>query len=283
MEARDGAWYEEMYNNRQRVPQHPAFLARWAEDSALARAAGNCELDLAYGSGEREKLDVFPGAAPDAPVLVFLHGGYWRSLDKADHSFVAPAFTRHGACVVVPNYTLCPATTIPQITLQVARAVAWTWRHIDRFGGDRRRITVAGHSAGGQLAAMMLTCLWPRLDAALPRDTVRNALAISALHDLDPIMRTPSLQAAVQLTAQEVEQASPARLPAPRHGTLYTVAGGRESPEFVRQNRLVQEAWGTRRVPICETLTGLHHFSVLDALVEPSHRLHQLTLDLLRA
>ena len=283
LQSHDGAWHDAMYNNRELVPDHPQYFARWGAESEKARAEGPCELDLRYGAGEGEALDVFPAPSGEAPVLVFVHGGYWRALDKRDHSFIAPAFTRHGACVVIPNYALCPAVTIPQITLQTARAVAWTWHNIARFGGDRRRIVVAGHSAGGQLAAMMLDCLWPQLDAALPRDTVRSALAISGLHDLDPIMKTPFLQPTLKLTRQQVAQASPARLPAPRQGTLYTVAGGDESPEFHRQNRLIQDAWGARRVPVCETLPGLNHFSVLDALVEPSQRLHQLTLDLLRA
>lgn len=283
MTTKDGAWYDRMYNNRELVPDHGAFLSRWTEESRQARSDLPCELDVRYGAGEGETLDVFPAAQGDAPVLVFIHGGYWRALDKSDHSFVAPAFTRHGTCVVVPNYALAPAVTVPHITLQVARALAWTWHNIARFGGDRHRIVVAGHSAGGQLAAMMLACAWQQLDATLARDTVRNALAISALHDLDPIMRTPFLQGALQLTPEQVAQASPARLPAPRQGTLYTVAGGDESGEFHRQNRLIQEAWGARRVPVCELLPGLHHFSVLDALVEPSHRLHQLALDLLRA
>lgn len=279
---RDGSWYDRMYNNRELVPDHAAFLGRWAADSAKARAEGPCELDIAYGPGAGETLDVFPAPSGEAPVLVFVHGGYWRALDKSDHSFIAPAFTRDGACVVVPNYALCPAVTIPHITLQVARAVAWTWYNIGRFGGDRRRIVVAGHSAGGQLATMMLSCLWQQLDGALPRETVRSALAISALHDLDPIMRTPFLQPSLQLTPEHVGQASPARLPAPRHGTLYSVAGGNESAEYHRQNRLIQEAWGARRVPVCELVPGRQHFSVLDAFVEPNHRVHQLALDLLR-
>lgn len=283
LQSHDGAWHDAMYNNRELVPDHARYFARWGAESDKARAEGPCQLDLRYGAGEGEALDVFPAPSGDAPVLVFVHGGYWRALDKRDHSFIAPAFTRHGACVVIPNYALCPAVTIPQITLQVARSVAWTWHNIARFGGDRRRIVVAGHSAGGQLAAMMLACLWPQLDAALPKDTVRSALAISGLHDLDPIMKTPFLQPTLQLTRPQVAQASPARLPAPRQGTLYTVAGGDESTEFHRQNRLIQEAWGGRRVPVCETLPGLNHFSVLDALVEPSQRLHQLALDLLRA
>src|SRR3954464_4379593 len=170
MDQRDAAWHDAMYNNRERVPESAAILARWAADSARARAEVPCQLDVPFGAGAADHLDVFPAPHGDAPVLVFVHGGYWRALDKSDHSFVAPAFTRDGACVVIPNYALAPAVTVPQITLQVARAVAWTWHNIGRFGGDRRRIVVAGHSAGGQLAAMMLACLWPQLDAALPRD-----------------------------------------------------------------------------------------------------------------
>jgi arylformamidase len=282
-QLKDGAWFNAMYNNRELVPEHPAFFARWTQESEKARAEGPCELDLPYGSSQGERLDVFPAPSGDAPVLVFVHGGYWRALDKREHSFVAPAFTRHGACVVVPNYALCPAVTVPQIVLQVARSIAWTWHNIARFGGDRRRIVVAGHSAGGQLAAMMLSCLWPQLDAALPRDLVRSALAISGLHDLDPIMRTPFLQETLQLTREQVAQASPARMPVPKQGTLYTVAGGAESAEYHRQNRLIQEAWGARRVPVCELQPRLNHFSILDALVEPSQRVHQLALDLLRA
>jgi arylformamidase len=282
MEARnDGAWYDRMYNNRELVPEHPAFLEKWATDSAAARASNPCALDIAFGSEPAERLDVFPAAQEDAPVLVFVHGGYWRALDKKDFSFVAPAFTRHGACVVIPNYALCPDVTVPHITLQVARAVAWTWKNIAAHGGDPRRITVAGHSAGGQLAAMMLACQWPQLDAGLPRQAARNALAISGLHDLEPIMRTPFLQD-LRLTPDQVAAASPARLPQPRQGTLYSVCGADESQEYHRQNLLIQQAW-PGRVEVCEALPGLNHFSIMDALVEPSHRLHQLALDLLRA
>lgn len=283
MKQQDGAWHDRMYNNRALVPDSADFLARWSAASAQARAETPCELDLPYGDQPGETLDVFPAASPHAPVLLFIHGGYWRALDKRDHSFIAPAFTRDGACVVVPNYALCPAVTIPQIVLQMVRAVAWTNRNIERFGGNPRHVTVVGHSAGGHLAAMMLACLWPQHDAKLPRDTICNALSISALHDLEPIMNTPFLQGDLRLTPQQVAQASPARLPAPKHGTLYTVTGGAESPEYLRQNRLIQERWGTRRVPVCEEIAGCNHFSVVDSLVDPASRLHQMALDLLRS
>ena len=111
---------------------------------------------------------------------------------------------------------------------------------------------------------------------------MKNALSISGLYDLEPIMHTPFLQPTLQLTPQQVRQASPALLPAPAQGTLYTVAGGDESEEFLRQNRLIREAWGEDRVPVCEALPGLNHFRVLEALAQPGHRLHQLALELLK-
>ncbi|MET0542518.1 MAG: alpha/beta hydrolase [Variovorax sp.] len=282
----DPDWLDRMYNNRARVPEHPAYFARWAADSAALRAAHPDGVDLPYGDGVNETLDVFRAATSDAPVLVFIHGGYWRSLDKSDHSFIARAFTERGVCVVVPNYALCPGTveqpvTIPGIALQMAQALAWTARHVAEFGGDPARITVAGHSAGGHLAAMMLGCHWPSL--GLPARTVRNALAISGLFDLRPLMFTPSLQGALRLTEDDVRRASPALWPAPAGGALYSVVGGNESEEFLRHNALIREAWGAQTVPVCEELPGLDHFSIVDALAEPGNRLHQLAMELLQA
>ena len=131
----DPVWLEAQYNNRARVPDHARVLDNWAKASALVRqSAADAQLDVAYGPGADETLDIFPAAQPGAPVLVFIHGGYWRSLDKADHSFVAPAFNAAGAAVVVPNYALCPAVSIEHITLQMAAAVAWVWRHAAQWG-----------------------------------------------------------------------------------------------------------------------------------------------------
>ena len=130
------------------------------QSSALARSQLRGQLDVRYGEQPGEALDVFAARQPNSPVLVFIHGGYWRALDKSDVSFVAPAFVDAGAMVVVPNYALCPAVTIETIALQLTRALAWAWRHAAEHGGDPQRIAVAGHSAGGHLAAMMLSCRW---------------------------------------------------------------------------------------------------------------------------
>lgn len=280
MSKHDADWLEAMYNNRARVPEHAEHFRRWAARSADAMRSNPREMDIRYGGGPRQHLDVFPTSQPDAPVIVFIHGGWWRSLDKRDHSFIAPSLTKEGACVVLPNYALAPAVTIPQIAMQMVEALAWTWRNIARHGGDPSRITVIGHSAGGHLAAMMLSCLWQVYDPRLPADLCKGALSISGLYDLEPIMHTPFLQESLKLTPQQVRQASPALFPPPAQGRLYTVAGALESEEFLRNNQLIRKAWGAQKVPVCEELPGLNHFSVVEALADPAHRLHELATEL---
>ena len=169
METKNSAWHESMYNNRALVPNFADHFSNWVDGSKAARANLSCQLDIAYGDGPNETLDIFPAKKANAPVVVFIHGGYWRSLDKSDHSFVAPPLHDMGACVVVVNYALCPGTpkqpvTIPDIALQMTHALAWVWRNIAQYGGNPKDVVVAGHSAGGHLAAMLLACDWKSVD-----------------------------------------------------------------------------------------------------------------------
>ena len=276
----DADWYDRMYNNRAMVPEFGQYFDRWVRESAAARSQA-CSTSVAYGAHSTETLDIFPANRPGAPVLVFIHGGYWRFLDKFDHSFVALPFQRAGCTVVVPNYALCPAVTVPDITLQMVRALAWVSRHISGYGGDPSRITVAGHSAGGHLAAMLMACQWQVVGPDLPPNVVRNALSISGLHELESVRRSPMLQSGLLLTDEDVLKASPAWLPAPARGELMCVVGGDESEEFLRQNALMQQAWGTQRVPQALAMPGRQHFSMLDALCEPTHAVHRMACDLL--
>ncbi|WP_353236958.1 alpha/beta hydrolase [Limnohabitans sp.] len=288
MAVKNAEWHDRMYNNRALVPDFADHFAHWQNASASARAQLKSTLDLPYGDGPGETLDIFPAQDANAPVVIFIHGGYWRSLDKSDHSFVAPALRDIGACVVVVNYALCPGTlehpvTIPDIGLQMAKATAWVWRHIAEHGGDRKNISVMGHSAGGHLAAMLLGCDWKKVGRDLPAGLVRKALSISGLFDLDPIRKTPFVQADLRITPTHVRMASPAKWQRPRQGVLYTVAGGDESPEFLRHNRLIHQAWGPKTVPVCEDLAGLNHFSIVTDLTRSGTRLHALAKQLIAA
>lgn len=281
----DPAWLEAQYNNRARVPDHARVFARWEEASALVRHNAPAHLDLRYAPGDGGTLDVFPATVPTpaagAPVLVFIHGGYWRSLDKSQHSFVAPSFNADGALVVVPNYALCPSVTIEHICLQAAAAVAWAWHNARRYGGDPDRIALIGHSAGGHLATMLLSCRWKDVDAALPAQPLAGALSISGLVDLEPLRHVPSVQADLRLTPASVARLSPAFFPRPKGGRLYAAVGAEESDEFLRQNRLIRDVWGPTAVPVCETVPAKNHFTVLESLVDPAGRLHDLGLRLL--
>jgi arylformamidase len=281
----DPAWLDSQYNNRARVADHQDILDRWAQASEASREGLSRRIDVAYGPGPNETLDLFPSAQAKAPVLVFIHGGWWRGLDKRDVSFIAPTFVHAGAMVVVPNYALCPGTaeqpvTVQSITLQLVRALAWVYRNAALYGGDPRRIVVAGHSAGGHLAAMLLSCHWPSVGPDLPAQLVKSALAISGVFDLELVRLTPFLKDDLRLTPAAVRKLSPAYFPRPK-GKLCAVVGADESDEFLRQTALIHKAWGARTVPVCEGITGKNHFDVLHDLADPSSRLQTITRELL--
>lgn len=281
--ARPGspAWLSVQYDNRARVPGSLEILRRWAARSAEVRASVACRLDLPYGENPSERLDLFPPRGSGAaPVLVFVHGGWWRALDKSDQSFVAPAFQDAGALVVVPNYALCPAVGIADIALQLTRALAWVWLNAAAFGGDPSRIVLSGHSAGGHLAALLATCHWPTVDPRLPAHLLQAVLALSGVYDLEPIRRTPFLQPDLRLTPSAVRRLSPAGLPAPSL-PVHAVDGADESEEFHRQWQQLAAAWGPQAVPEPASLPGLNHFTIVEALATAGTALHRRASGLL--
>ncbi|MCH9013286.1 MAG: alpha/beta hydrolase [Proteobacteria bacterium] len=152
-------------NLRARWPEHEEYFERWARDSAAVRSQLDARLDLAYGASEGQTLDLFPAAAGSepAPLLAFIHGGYWQSLDKGDFSYLAPAFVEAGIAFASLNYDLAPKVGVGEIVAQIRSALVWLARHGPAHGVDPARIFVAGHSAGGQLAVMALVTDWPAL------------------------------------------------------------------------------------------------------------------------
>jgi len=276
----DPAWLDAEYDQRTRHPDHVEIGARWETASSLVQRLESWRRDVRYGAGDGETIDIYPTPHANAPVLVFIHGGYWRSSDKSLHGFLAPAFNADGALVMIPNYALCPAVGIEHIALQLARCLAWVHRHAAIYGGDPSRIVVAGHSAGGHLAAMLLSCRWKDVDAALPPQLVSGALAISGLFDLEPLRLAPFIRDDIRLTPAGVKRLSPAFFPRPRK-PLYTAVGGEETSELKRQAGLIRDQWGPTSVPVSETIPNANHFTILHNLADPNGRLHRHALALL--
>jgi len=272
---------DRQYNARAAVPDHPEYLLRWARRSAAARARMRCALDISYGDNPAETLDIFPASRADAPLLMFIHGGYWRALDKNDFSFLAPACVDAGVALAVVNYGLAPVYRVDSMVQQMLRACAWLWRNAAAFDVDRGRMHVGGHSAGGHLAAMMLAAQWSIYADDLPDDLLRGGLCISGVYDLLPLARAPFLRDSIQLDEQDAHRVSPVNYLPARQVPLVTAVGGLESVEFHRQNRLIAAAWP--HCPVRDVaMPGHHHFSIAEALGDPRSALFQATLDLVQ-
>ena len=268
----DPAFLSREYNNRELFPDHPRHFARWQEGSARARSTMICHLDRAYGGSPGATLDIFPARKGDGSAPLFIHGGYWRSLDKRDFSFLAPALVDAGVSLVVVNYDLCPKVTIERIVQQVLAASAWLYRSAESYGMDEDRLFVSGHSAGAHLAAMMLAALWPVLDRSLPRDLYKGALAVSGVYDLRPLAQVAWLNGDLRLDEESAFKVSPAFLPPATRAPLYLAVGALESSEFKRQNALLAQRWK----PVLGgdvAMPGRDHFTVIDGLADPGNAL----------
>jgi arylformamidase len=267
MNAPDKLSLSQLYNNRELVPEHPQYLARWAESSARARSTMTCYLDRAYGEQPGETIDIFPARKGDGSCMMFIHGGYWRALDKKDFSFLAPAWVDAGVSLAVVNYDLCPRVTMDEIVRQMLRASRWLWLNAEEYGMDQDRLYLAGHSAGGHLTAMLMCALWPVFDRALPKDLWKGGLAISGLYDLRPLLEVDWLNGDLRLDTTAALKLSPAFMPPATRAPVMTCVGGDESSEFLRQNSLLGGRWRAAFAGDIE-MPGRHHFSVIDGLAE---------------
>ncbi|HZL58588.1 MAG TPA: alpha/beta hydrolase [Stellaceae bacterium] len=277
----DQAELDAQLNPRAATPSFFHHFRRWGEASAAARAARAAELDLAYGHAPAEKLDFFrvPGLA--APLLVFIHGGDWHSLDKADFAFLAPAFLDRGIAVALVNYGHAPATPLAEMVEQIRRAIAYLYRQAAALDIDPTRIHLAGHGAGAQLAMAALVPSWRPYE--LLGNPIQGALGLSGLYDLEPV-RLSYLNAALGLDHEAAERWSPLHLPPPRGTRLLLAAGGRDSFEFRRQLRAFAGAWGDQGAAVeMVELPGEDHFSLLARLAEPDSTLCRALLPRLLA
>ena len=252
--------YEVEYNNRARIPEHPALFAGWARDAAAYRG-GHAPRVIAYGAGPRNKIDFFAGES-DGPTVVFIHGGYWQAFDASFFSHLAGGLNAHGIGVAIPSYDLCPDVSVEEIIGQMRMAA----RELARAGHP---LVMAGHSAGGHLAACLLATDWPAIDASLPQNLVMAAYSISGLFDLGPLVET-SINKALRLDSATARAASPLFSTAPAHGSLDAVVGETESAEYFRQSRCIVEAWGaTGLATRFATVPGANHITAIAPLADP--------------
>ena len=267
---RDFATQEELdaqYDLRTLFPEAASlYEALCQTESEKARGDLAHRLDVPFGPTLAEHVDLYP-AGEDAPVLVYVHGGFWALRTAREFGFVARGPASRGVATVVTNYALCPAVTIDEIVRQTRAAVAWAYRNAQTFGGDPERIHVAGHSAGGHLVGMLLATDWPG-DYGLPADLIKGATAISGLFDLAPFPYT-FLQPKVQLTWDQIRRNSPILQVPAAAPPLLVAYGENETEEFKRQSEDFFGAWKEKRLPGERlVLSGKNHFDVVDGFLD---------------
>lgn len=265
---------EHEYNARLMVPDHLRWFHAWRDESAQARIKLKAQCDLRFDHDTNGNADFFhaEGPAGKKPCLVFIHGGYWRSMDKSDFSFIAPPWVAQGAHVLILNYKLCPQASLQDIVAQIKRGYQWILNQSDALDIDRSRLLLVGHSAGAHLAAMILADPMLQGPAAL--------LGLSGIYDLLPLTQT-SINSDLGLDDITARTLSPQQMPPPqKNSRLQLYVGALESGAFHQQSARFATAW---QAEAQGTLSGLHHFSILDPLKDPATPLFRSCENLLFA
>jgi arylformamidase len=259
--------HEAEYNTRLRVPGYRDIFARWQAAAAGNRRDARTSLDQPYGPGERQRYDVFHAGDPAAPLVVFIHGGYWQIGGRQDVAFVARALNAAGIDVAIPSYSLCPSVSVMQIVDELRRCLAVLWAQTGKHP------VVIGHSAGGHLTAAMLASDWGAVPG-VPADLVRAGATLSGLFELAPLIAT-SINAAIRLDARTACDASPVFWPPPPPGRrLVAAVGSDESDEFHRQSRTMAEVWARAGLHTeYLSIAGANHYTILDELTDPDSAL----------
>jgi arylformamidase len=260
---------ESEYSPRTSVPDCDEIFARWTREAELYRAetlkGGRAELGLSYGDTPRQMIDLFlPAAGENAPLVLFIHGCYWRAFDPSFSSHMARGLNQHGIAVAVVGYDLCPIVTIGDIIEQIRRASLFLWQ---RFG---RQILAVGHSAGGHLAAATVATDWQALYPKAPPDLVPAGFAISGVFDLRPLVGL-SVNQDLRLSAEDAQQLSPLLWPVPPGRLLDVTVGDLESGAFKSQSRAMADTWRQAKAQTRYVEYPGNHFTVIDALTDPNN------------
>ena len=272
---------ERQYDARATVPDIAQELQAYREASAPMYQLTPCWRDVAYGSGPDETLDLFPVAGqPHAPLLVFIHGGYWRALHSQDSVFMAKQFTTHGVAVAALNYTLAPHAMLAHIIDQCQRAVAWLLKDASPYGATPQRAVLSGSSAGAHLAAMLLAPGWQAEHGVAP-NALRGGVLLSGLYDLEPVQRcVPNTW--LNLSVAQAQALSPQRhLPHPQV-PLHVAVAEHDTDEFKRQSRDYAAACRAQGNAVTwQEAQERNHFNIVLDWMDAQSDLFVNTLDLL--
>ena len=264
---------ERQYNNRALVPEHAGYFARWERDSQFVRESLPCTLDIAYGPDPRQRLDIFtvPGAIG---TLVFIHGGYWRSLDRGMFSWLAAAWIAARVSVVMPSYRFCPAVRIDAIVDDAIEATNWVFESGPAHGLATGKVVLGGHSAGGHLVAAVFAA--PRERLRFDTARIVGGVPVSGIFDFAPLQHF-SFNSDFLLDDEAVRRLRLLDRTPTIAAPLLVAAGAAESDEFQRQSRELAAAWPRTRLLM---LPSLNHFTVVDAFAERGQSLYESTLAL---
>ncbi|HEY2989330.1 MAG TPA: alpha/beta hydrolase [Candidatus Binatia bacterium] len=242
------------------VPNHQRWAEQRNEASLRARKSLKAFFNIPYGDSPRQVSDIFPAEKPGGPVLIYFHGGYWRSGSKDQNCHFAPLFVKAGATLVVVEYDLCPKVAVADIVREARAAIAWVYKNISSYGGDPAQLYISGLSAGGHLVAMALAHDWEK--EGLPRNLIKGAAAISGVYDLDAVLHL-DVNKEIRLTPESARENSPLlHLPLP-HAPLLIAVGGAEPSGWQEQSAQLFMLSKERGVP-CEYIEvpGAHHYSI---------------------
>ncbi len=262
--------YPSEYDNSSRVENADQLIDKYISDAAIYRqfAAQRSQLDMAYGNGERNKMDIFwpdssAGQERKSPMAMFIHGGYWHRMDRSCFSHLSAGLNAHGIAVAIPSYTLCPHIKVGGIINELRRACLILYQTF------HRPITVLGHSAGGHLAACVMATEWQKIHSQLPLDLVASGMGISGLYDLMPLLKTP-INNVLDMDEKQAESASPIRWVPEAMQQFEAWVGSEESGEYHRQSRELADHWSLLGTPTYYvSVAGANHFTIVDELVQP--------------
>jgi arylformamidase len=269
------ATLDHQYNNRLNAPDHEYHLQQWELVNRETEKKYKLQKNIPYGEGERETLDIFPSEKSIAKTLVFIHGGYWYKNGPFDVYLIAEAFRAYGITIVLISYPLMPEYSMDQLVLSCRKAIGWLHQNLSQYNGDPEQIYIAGHSAGGHLAAMMMATNWPEFDPSISAGTIKGICAISGLYNLLPVQLC-YVNDTLKMDKETATRNSPVQLSPHKSCPLILAVGGEETAEYKEQSRELYDEWTAKGADVQYLeIADTNHFSVLTSLLDHSSVLHK--------